>query len=537
MKKLLTMALLTVFLFGSVVGCAKPRTPDTVDTLEIYIQDLGYGVEWLNNEIELFKNQDWVKEKYPNLNVPDPKTNTQYGYGKSMIESGSAVNTIDLFFMSSSYDLQNKKDARGNYYLETLEDVFEENVPGEDVLYKDKMYDAHAMMCEYNDIYWSTMWAGKYEGFLYNADILEKELGLEVPRTTDEFIKLCQTVKDYQGKKNGYDKTYSIMLSTQRSEANYWQFMAFPIWWAQYEGLSNYYNFYKGIHDDVENSKGVLTQQGRLKSLEVIEKLIGDYAFVGGGSIDFIEAQTRFLMGDGLFMINGDWFYNEMSVLVNGLKEQGYDYDIRFMKNPVISSIVEKTPSVQELARSEGKTNDQVLSEIVEAIDAGQESYKTVTEQDFKRIKEARSFIYTEYLEQAFIPSYATAKEVAKDFLRFLATDIALNSFMRSTGGATMPFKYDVMDKDPALYAEFDDIQKYRNEIYVVDKSKDPNFILGDIYEEHILTFGGLRPVATGAVDSMFLAHEKTAEEFYRMQIEYYTDARWEDVLRAAGVL
>ena len=316
------------------------------------------------------------------------------------------------------------------------------------------------------------------------------------------------------------------MLSTSREEANYWQFLAFPIWWAQYEGMENYYNFYRGIDTitGTQNSRDVLAQQGRLESLEVLYDLLSEYSFTGAGSIDFIEAQTRFLMGDGLIMANGDWFYQEMDTTIEGLKKRGIDYDIRFMKNPVISAIKDVLPTVND---------DATLAAVVDAVDKGETAYEGVSAADFARVKEARSFVYSgEYLNQAFIPSYANGKDAAKDFLRFLATDIACNQFMRSTGGATLPFKYDVKTADKDLYDSFDSIQKYRHDIYMAD----PTFNLPARYEEFSLAYlGGLKPVPIGYVDSAFSSAQYTAQEFFQMQIDYYSGSRWDDILRAAG--
>lgn len=523
--KWMSVALVCILALSGMTGCGKTKVPDNEDTLEIYIQDLGYGIQWLKDEVELFKQQDWVKEKYPNLNIPDIKYNSQYGYATGQIEAGAKANSVDLLFTSADYDLQNKVDAQGNHYIESLNDVFESKVPGEDVLYKDKMFDAYEKTSKYGDTYWSTMWSASYQGFLYNAEIFEK-LNLSVPRTTDEMIKLCDDVKKLNGGNAAYGKDYTIMLSTSRAEANYWQFMAFPIWWAQYEGLENYYNFFRGIDsiNGTENSRDVMAQQGRLESMEVIYDLLSGYSFTGAGSIDFIEAQSRFLMGDGLIMANGDWFYQEMDTTVQGLKDRGIDYDIRFMKSPVISSIIDNLPSIG---------SDQTLAAVVDAIDRGETEYAGVSATDFARVKEARSFVYAgDYLNQAFIPSYATAKEVAKDFLRFLATDVGLKQFMKSTRGACLPFEYDVRTADAALYETFDNIQKYRCEIY----DADPVFSLARRYEEFPLAYlGGLQVVPTGYLDSAFARAQKTAQAFFQEQIDYYNGSRWDDILRNAG--
>ena len=520
--------IMVLFLVASVsfTGCGKKAITNNDQTLQIYIQNLGYGTQWLNDEIELFKKQDWVKEKYPDLDIPDPEYNTEYGFGENRIRAGEKVNTTDLFFVNAGYGIQGAKDSSGNPYLEKLNDVYESNVPGEDILYKDKMYDAYEKSSKYDDTYWSTCWSAAYEGFIYNATLFDK-LGLSVPRTTDELLSLCAKVSKMGGNNSNYEKEYTIMMSTSRQEASYWQYMAFPIWWSQYEGLENYYNYWKGIDavTGTVDSREVLSQQGRLESMEVVHDLINKYSFVGAGSIDFIEAQTRFLLGDGLIMANGDWFYQEMRKTIDGLEERGISYDIRFMKTPIISSIVNELPTVPD---------EETLIKVITAVDNGDTSVAGVSEDDFKRVKEARSVVYSEgYSHQAFIPSYATAKDLAKDFLRFLATDAGIEQYMKSTGGAALPFEYNVREKNPELYKSFDGIQRYRADIY----EKNLEFILPERYEEFKLAYlGGLQAVPVGTLDTKFSKSiDKTAKEVFQEQIDYYTQSRWESILRSIG--
>lgn len=528
-KKLISTLLASVIAIStavSITGCGKKTVSNDEQTLEIYIQNLGYGTQWLKDEIELFKEQDWVKEKYPNLNIPELKYNSEYAYGTKQIQAGEKVNSTDLFFVNTGYDLQGAVDTNGVPYLESLNDVFESKVPGEDILYKDKMYGSFEKMSKYDDTYWSTSWSAYYTGFLYNADLFA-ELGLDVPRTTNELLALCQKVTDLGGANKAYDKDYTVMMSTTRSEAAYWQYMAFPVWWMQYEGVDNYYNFWKGI-DTISgtiDSKDVLRQQGRLEAMKVIQQVLSEYSFVGAGSIDFIEAQTRFLMGDGLIMANGDWFYQEMRETVEGLKKEGIDYDIRYMKTPIISSIIDQLDTVND------ETN---LIAVIDAIDKGETEYANVSDEDFDRIKKARTAVYTNgYSHQAYIPSYSTSKELAKDFLRFLATDKGINQYMKSTGGAALPFNYNVRTEDPEAYEEFDSIQQYRALIY----EQTPEFILHDRYEEFKLAYiGGLKSIPDGTLDTKFSKSTgETAEEVFQEQIDYYTQSRWDRILRNVG--
>lgn len=44
---------------------------DESQTLRIFTTNAGYGTAWLDALIAAFQEEDWVKEKYPNLYIPD----------------------------------------------------------------------------------------------------------------------------------------------------------------------------------------------------------------------------------------------------------------------------------------------------------------------------------------------------------------------------------------------------------------------------------------------------------------------------------
>ena len=70
MKKLvskitcLTCSLLLLF---TCFACTPSQTPNGDNVLEVMIWDAGYGIQWCEDMLESFKEEPWVKEKYPNL--------------------------------------------------------------------------------------------------------------------------------------------------------------------------------------------------------------------------------------------------------------------------------------------------------------------------------------------------------------------------------------------------------------------------------------------------------------------------------------
>ena len=503
-------------------GC-KQKTDNSENTLEIYAAEFGYGYEWLNDMIAAFQEADWVKEKYPNLNIPAVKHNSNRSYAIDRIMQGE-TNTIDLFFaVTSGTDKFESTYGNGNPYFENLTSVYTAKVPGEERTFAEKMDANFLKMNTYTTLkgeetYYSVPWVAGMQGMLYNKTLFT-ELNLTEPNTTNELYELCEKLVDA-------GQTPFIFTSKE----NYWTCMMFLIWWAQYEGIDDYCNFYQGIveEDGVKSySKDIFKQTGRLRSLEVIEDLITyptDFIHDDVNTLSFTQAQAKFLLRQGAMMPNGDWFETEMTKTA----EQDNITDVfTFMKTPVISSIVETL---------EDKTmSDKTLSDVVAAVDNEQTSYPGVSENDFAAIKAARRLILPVGNHTAMIPAYSTAKEAAKDFLLFLATDKANEVFIKSTNGASMPFDYDIESKNPALYASLPEIQKTRlalqaESVYMLNENT-----WAGVYYGGIARFTGART----NIESLFTAKSekdrKTARKIYDEEIEWWDDNRWDSVLTNMG--
>ena len=172
MKKFLSMALVVcVFLSTlSLAGCGK-KEETSATQLDIYILDAGYGTEWLNKVSEEFKAQDWVKEKYPDLSI-EIDTNAESSYAEGKITAGANANPYDLLFGINLQTVYSKRDSNRNTLLLDITDVYESEVPGEQVLVKEKMLESAIVANAYTDIsgetaYYAVPWAGGINGIHY----------------------------------------------------------------------------------------------------------------------------------------------------------------------------------------------------------------------------------------------------------------------------------------------------------------------------------------------------------------------------------
>ena len=531
--------LLALTSIGAMVGCNQTTNSDTKETLEIYLLEAGYGTKWLDDMVALFKTQQWVKDKYPSLEVI-VNTNDVKNYAQTRMDAGASSNTLDLL-MGTFEGAYCGVDKTGKEQLLDLTEVlYNSTVPGENVTVKQKMNESVVNSFAYyeqNNVngepkYYYAPWAGGMMSFVYNADILES-LNIAVPNTTDEFIVACETIKNLKDNTEGkYSRGYSIL---QSKDADYWVFTQNG-WWAQYEGVENFYNFWNGI-DDNKISKDIFKQQGRLKNAELYETLLKYDTYLDPSSMtyEFMPAQTMMLQGKAVFHMNGDWFDNEMAEMkADYLAAGGTDYELKLMRYPVVSAIIEKCPTIE---------NDQELSALITAIDANSlsltgEGYD-VSQADFNRVKEARYVVNSiGPRHTAGIPSYANGKEVAIDFLRFMATDIANHSYSVSTNGASLPYNYNIKEVDPVAYEKFSPMQKDRL-AYFGNSNYQEVVLLPTTSFFPLAKYGGVSMFSKGSITETFRAagNTKTALDFYNETLEYWTDARWSTAVSNAGIM
>lgn len=526
---LLAFALLCT---GTLVAC-KQRVRNDGQTLEIFVSDFGYGTEWLDDIIELFQAEPWVQAKYPDLNIPAPSSNSERSYPVDRVLSGS-VNTIDLLFGAATINNSlDKEYTDSTPYFDNLDGLYATKIPGEDVTLEEKLDDNFRKMSTFTDKngdtgYYTVPWVTGMQGLLYNKTQFDA-LGLSVPLTTDQLRdETCPAIK-------AAGKT-PFVFSTP---SGYWTCTVFLIWWAQYEGALNYSNYYQAyVPSDVAGeyiqSSDVVRQTGRLRSLQVIEELIsshntGERNFVHDNVnvLDFGQAQARFLTGQGLMMPNGDWFETEMRETAS----EGVTDEFTFMKTPVLSAVIENCPD-RSIA------DDAELRALIRAIDAGKTELRgegyDVTQRDYDKVREARRLILPVGNHVAYIPTYATAKEVAKDFLLFLATDKANNAYIRATYGASMPFGYDVKTQDPELYASLASMHKERlamaeTGIYMMNENTYKMAYFGGMYRLNSVTMCETGFTAKNAAEYL------SAQELFQQEIDYWTPQRWQNALVNAG--
>ena len=506
--------------FG-VVGCTgslKNRVPAGKTELKIYYFKGGYGGEYLEQMKAAY--EAYNKEAYltltPFTSKVDPVAN---------IEGGNVA--YDLYFLNST-----GMGLAAGGYIEDLTDVYKSVPPGDSETVEEKMlpsYRAYFDLSEVDSIsgqYYVMPWARGYAGMIYNKTTLDKLFpsGYDLPRTTDELDWFCEQIVGAGG--------WPFVWSAQ---TEYWTFM-FNIWWAQYEGAQGYRDYFEGVYRDEDGNAHValnaetLYQQGRLESFRLLEKYMkksNGYSHKNCDSMDFMAAQSAFF-GRGYanddklcaFMINGDWTDSEMK-----LSAAKYNQEIRFMRAPVVSALGKKLGISESELRALVDYADGAVTEMPALNPTGDYTQEEIVQ----AVTEARFMVYSlGWHENIVLPTKAEHKELAKDFLKFFASDSASEIYADALDGLNLPYGF-----EPVNDARSSEFVKSLDACYPNDKAVAVSY-----YKTTPLTFAGNVYTHADSFETTVFSGSLNAEQLFQNTIQRYTVTRnWEDILRVSGLI
>lgn len=528
-------------------GCNRQEIPDNENTLEISLFKAGYGVDFLYALADEFERLNPGKEIYIK-----ETSNTDIVFTE--LPSGPAINKTDLYLSGNSYfDIANDgaKIYNGVKYdnaLADLTDLYNSKVYGEDILFKDKMYKEYEEYYNQDGKYYMVPWAGGITGLTYNKVMFDK-YGWDVPLTTTHMFEVCDDILDTKVlSENPNSKGQEIAISPfiHCMSDTYWSYVYYQ-WWAQYDGIENYNNFFKGIDSTGAVSYEVVNSDGQYEALSVLQRVLSVYDGSSKEPVkrtnvytdpylsvkEFTDVQMNYLLAEknriaingattAAMMPTGDWLENEMYKNFSEEIENG-SLDIRFMKVPIISSIINKTPSIKD---------EETLREVIKYIDGATPLLPAgVSTADYNLIKDARNITCTlGSNHNMVIPAYSNAIELAKDFIRFMASDKAIEIYMSKSKGNFSAFYFDLTNS--AVTGKFSNFQNSKYEIM-----KDATYVFNKV-DNSLFYRGGLKAFnndpTTGSVESRLAATNPgdflNADEIIYLNYVYVKN-KWNTIL------
>ena len=540
--KFLALALSALIAGACLTGCRGNDESALIqdpNTLRIYAWSGGYGSDWL------YSLEEGFEALYENINV-DITTSPLRERVQLEWEVASTNNRYDIIMVdgdNATVAYTKYKVPGLEYAFVQIDDVFKMKPAGEedsDLTVGQKMVNGlpeyYTQFDVNNNQTFSFPTVSTVEGWVYNEEVLE-DCGVEVPRTTDEFIEVCRVIKS---------KGYTPIIFSGSTDYYTTRFID---WWIQYNGYESYTYFcagqsYDEMMGDYRYSTNIFDQRGRLYALEVLEEL---YGYKGGEEdpecfIDvdstgyrFIDAQQKFMSKDSngkyqyAFMSNGGWIENEMREFYTV-----GSVPLRMMQTPLLSDIVYLDTDADREDQTPVMTEEK-LRECVSYFRGEGEKPADVDDEILSRFEEAYNHVSGAAPGYAaVIPASSQKTDLAKRFLSYMYSDDAIERVAQSNCGAVMCADYDYSQVEG--YDDLTVLQKevldYMGEVYYknVNIRSHPITYRGglNVLRENLFTvFGSRNPV-----------DRKTAEEVFTEHGDYYkSGSTWQDLLRTSGLV
>lgn len=464
MRKVLAIVLSCLMLTSVLAGCGSDEIKNTEKDLVILMYLGGYGVDGMKAIAKDFEAEN-ADKGYSVTIVPNAQLVMNGVYNQ--LRLGPKLETSDIFFgggVNYRTILREgskfvKQDYNGEYALEELTDMYNSKVYGEDTLYKEKINQSFYQSNTTDGKQYSSNWASGITGLMYNNKHFSDN-GWSIPATTNELNELAADMKS---------KGYAPF--NWANNASYWEYISL-VWWRQLATDEEADNFWQCIDSYGEESSEVLKSYARLQSYNLVES----YVSVASGNsaknamtTTHIQSQASVMKDSNkvCMMPSGDWVENEMkNIDITG--------DVGLMRAPVASEVLYVDGDTSSFRFNTVKTEAK-LREVIKAIDAGAQTLANVSEDDFKAIAKIRSFNMSEgFPSQIYIPAFSNAKELAKEFLLFMASDKSLQTYFDVTG-CTLPFNSTKVDTSKKASKIQQDAMKINNTSSFVSEYQSDN--------------------------------------------------------------
>lgn len=395
-KSILTLIVATLLFTISSCNNGSGNSQTGSRNLKIAVYLGGYGQVWINTLARAFEaeNEGVTIEIEANPDLPSEIPNR--------LENRS---DDDLFF---SHGIQWEKAAVQGY-LENLDDLYQMEVEN-GVKFEERVLESFLNTAKFNGHYYKVPWTNGAGGLIYNKKMFDKH-GWEVPTTYDELVELCTTIYDAKIKvdpNNMKPNAPTIKPFVWSSETYYWDYLVYD-WWAQLAGVDKIDTYTKLESPEVFNPE---TNPEQMKAFEAWVDLVAknpQYSMEDSVGKQYMAAQMDFLNGFAAMIPCAQWL--EMEMISN--------IDPEIMEMAIMPA-----PFLSEAKKDENGNPIRVNY----AVGAG---------------------------DSIIIPSHSKEKDIAKEFLRFIARNENLKIFTEKTNGVMLAMDYSEVEFDESKLSTF----------------------------------------------------------------------------------
>lgn len=441
-KKIVALALCAVTAFTCVSTAACNNKPEQDGkTVNVMMQLSGWGTDYIKDIAEKFE-ETYAEEGYK-INFLEPRSTFNGSAALSEMRLDYDENGFDIV-ITGGVTIAQGLDEEYGACITDIDDVYNNgaiNFDGtiESTPIKEKLTKTRQEKLMSGDHYYTFGFTDSIRGLVYNEKAL-KSYGIENPPvTTDELFKQYDIIlKGANGTKGmepttwGGGNAYGYALGTLYAGL------------AQLMGVEEYDKFFRLNY--------LLDENGKIKAdgyklyedfgpefqavLEVlIHKFDELYSYDGAKSQNHTDAHAQLVMGNTVFMQDGEYFYNEVQ----------YDFpdyleDFRMATTPIVSYLgvmldlcgVDHQDAVGQITHCDncdailktmcelfdaGKTNEEILAET-----KAKHATANIDETKVARVVEARSTTHADTGGGTYIMKQSPVQDISKLFLRMLSS-------------------------------------------------------------------------------------------------------------------
>ncbi len=410
-------------------GGAKDGKTITVKSFEA-----GYGTTWLYKVKEKF--EEVYKEEGYKVNILKPDNSLKSAAALADMRNSKKTG-VDVYFVQS-VAVANAIDEEYGSCITDLTDMYD--LPAikfdgteEDVKISEKLSSTYDASVKAGDKYYSMLWASSPSGLIANTKVLTK-YGLTLPKTTDELFKCFSVIWNGTDTIGGSSETKVYPFAWAGNNAVGYALYSLYTNLGQMIGQDGYNQFMslqQGAtitEDDIKNGKNMYKNDDIYTALEIMMKEFNtETSCPGSANNTHDKAHFNLLKGNCAFIPDGEFFFREAMVNYSDLIG-----DISFLNVPVNSELgvklkLDGTGKNREKCDEilsyviglidENKTTEQIIVAVSNDLDA------EVTAEQIETITEARACYYERKDHNAYITSSSNVKDIAKLFLRMVASD------------------------------------------------------------------------------------------------------------------
>ncbi len=458
-KRAMVSALALLVVGSTFPACGgEPGIVNDPTTINVKVFKGGFGVEWVY-ELKAKFEAAYAEEGYK-VNIVAPSSDMRGSVPLQDMAKGYAKSQTDLYItgdiQSGAVGTKNSYTEDGTALVEETEQlVYKQKAIGYDGQEEDKTVeeklDANMLTwlkdsesADSDNKYYGVPYINPIAGVVVNTKKLAKYGYTEMPRTTNEFIQMSTDIYLGKGDMPCSDESgiypYTYFANSVGGGAGYgsgWINAAI----AQYD-----YETYKQLEtftkldeatgervEMIEDGPSVYQSDAVKYTMELLYFMFDQVMAAPGSTNQTLDKSQAQIMNErkgGVFMVNGSWMLNEVSLNYKNQLD-----DINFINYPVLSIIGKEEFGEGTELNLGDKEADALFSYVIKLVDENKTieeivaDVKTnkgydVTTESVERIAKARGLNYNRGIEhQCFITKGSTKKDIAALFLRMLASD------------------------------------------------------------------------------------------------------------------